>query len=327
MGLLPTHQDRSVFVSWWRYTSRPESFAEAMGAENYFFAQGEQLGLLKYFPRALACFWTLITRRPRVVYASNPPTFAPLIVWAYCLLFNARYCMDSHTSAFDRLRWTRLMPLHAFLARRAIWAATTNDALTERVNAMGARGISVEDIPFEFPEVSYPVNNGFTVAVVCSFDDDEPVCEIFDAARRMETVSLYVTGNPAKAPEALHESCPPNVTLTGYLSNEDYAGLLRSVSAIMVLTTNDLTMQRGGSEAISVERPLITSDFQVLREIFYKGTIHVDNSPDQIVEAISEIQRDLPRFESEMTEMKRERGERWATTRMELLNRIEAALN
>ncbi len=327
MGFLPTHKDRSVFVSWWRYTSRPESFAEAMGAENYFFAQGEQLGLLKYVPRALSCFWTLIKRRPRLVFASNPPTFAPLIVWFYCLIFDARYCMDSHTSAFDRVRWLRLMPLHAFLARRAIWAATTNDELTDRVNAFGAPGISVTDIPFEFPQASYPVKDGFSVAVVSSFDDDEPVAEVVEAARRTSDVTFYVTGNPAKAPEDLRASCPENVILTGYLSNEDYIGLLRSVSAIMVLTTNDLTMQRGGSEAISVERPLITSDFQVLRDIFYKGTVHVDNSPESLVSAIDQIRNDLPRYEAEMTAMKHERDERWAETRTDLLNRIASALD
>ena len=218
------------------------------------------------------------------------------------------------------------MPLHAFLARRAIWAATTNDELTERVKAMGATGISVTDIPFEFPSASYPVNAGFTVAVVSSFDDDEPVAEIFEAAKRLTDVTFYVTGNPKKCPESLKASCPANVTLTGYLSNEDYVGLLRSVSAIMVLTTNDFTMQRGGSEAISVERPLITSDFQMLREVFHKGTIHVDNSPEQLVEAINTMQGDLPRFELEIAELKRERDVWWAEMQADLLGRIESAL-
>jgi glycosyltransferase involved in cell wall biosynthesis len=235
--------------------------------------------------------------------------------------------MDSHTSAFDRVRWVRLMPLHAFLARRAIWAATTNDELTERVNAMGATGISVTDIPFEFPDASYAVEDGFTVAVVCSFDDDEPVQEIFDAARSLDDVTFYVTGNPKKAPEALRDSCPRNVTLTGYLSNENYVGLLRSVSAIMVLTTNDFTMQRGGSEAISVERPLITSDFQMLRDVFHKGTVHVDNSPEQIADAVKQLQADLPRYEREMREMKRERDEWWTAMRADLQARIDAAMN
>jgi glycosyltransferase involved in cell wall biosynthesis len=194
------------------------------------------------------------------------------------------------------------------------------------VNAMGANGITVTDIPFEFPQTAYPVADGFTVAVVCSYDDDEPVREIFEAAEALPDVIFYVTGNRNKAPEALQRACPDNVTLTGYLSNENYAGLLRSVSAIMVLTTNDLTMQRGGSEAISVERPLITSDFQVLREIFYKGTVHVDNSPGQIVEAVKTIREDLPKYEAEIITMKRERDASWNALHAELQRQIDAAL-
>ncbi|MBM3290209.1 MAG: hypothetical protein FJY92_08670, partial [Candidatus Hydrogenedentes bacterium] len=260
MARLTTNAGLRVFVSWWKYTSRPDSFARAIGAKNYFFAQGAQFGLLKYFPRAWCCFWTLVRERPRIVIASNPPVLAPLVVWFYCLLFNARFCMDSHTSAFDRPRWERLMWLTAFLGRRAVWAATTNEELTSRLAVRGVNGIVIEDIPFEMPETSYPVEAGrFSVAVVCSFDVDEPIAEIIEAARTLSDVRFYVTGNPKKAAPSLVHAKPANVTFTGFLSENDYAGLLRSASAVLVLTTHDLTMQRGGSEAITVKKPLITS--------------------------------------------------------------------
>lgn len=328
MGFLPTHRDRRVFISWWKYTSRPDSFAQAMNAENYFYAQGANLGLLKYVPRALACFGTLVSRRPALVFASNPPTFAPLIVWIYCLLFNAKFCMDSHTSAFDRPRWLFLMPLHAFLGRRAIWEATTNDDLSDRMAAQGVRAVTVPDIPFEMPEGgAYSVeSDAFTVVFICSFDVDEPVAELFEAARDLPDAHFYVTGNPKKAPEELVRSKPDNVTLTGFLSNEDYAALLRAVDAVMVLTTYDFTMQRGGSEAITVGKPLITSDFGILRDVFNKGTLHVDNSPGSIVEAVGIMKSDLPKFESGMVTLREERAARWETIVADLEARIAAAM-
>lgn len=326
MGLLPTHPDRRAFVSWWKYTSRPDSFARALGAENYFFAQGANLGLFKYVPRAWHCFWTLARRRPRLVFASNPPTFCPLVVWFYCLLFNARYCMDSHTSAFDRPRWLFFMPLHGWLAKRTIWAATTNAELTGRVDAMGAIGISVEDIPFEIPKNEYPVDTErFSIAVICSFDVDEPILEIMLAAQKLDDVRFYVTGNPKKASAEIKSAKPENVTFTGFLSNDDYAGLLHSVQAVLVLTTLDFTMQRGGSEAITVEKPLITSNFGILKRIFYKGTIHVDNSPESIVEAVNRLRSELPKYTQEMIEMKQERAERWKVLHADLEARIAQA--
>jgi len=327
MGFLPTHRDRRVFVSWWKYTSRPDSFARAMGAENYFFAQGNKLWHFKYIPRALCCFWTLVKRRPRLVFASNPPPFSPLIVWLYCLLFRAKFCMDSHTSAFDRPRWLFFTPLHAFLARRAIWEATTNDELSNRMIARGSTAVTVPDIPFEMPQGTYPVKpDCFTVAFICSFDVDEPILEVMEAARNLPDVHFYVTGNPAKASAELQAARPENVTFTGFLSNEEYSGLLRSVSAIMVLTTFDFTMQRGGSEAITVGKPLITSDFPVLRKVFYKGTIHVDNTPGSIREAVEFLEAELDRYICEMAELQDEREQQWKALCADLETRISSAL-
>lgn len=326
MGLLPTHPHRRLFVSWWRYTSRPDSFARAMGAENHFFAQGEGLKLLKYLPRALCCFWTLLRRRPGLVFVSNPPTFAPLVVWVYCLFFNARFCIDSHTSAFDRPRWLFFSRLHAFLARRALWESTTNDELTMRMRARGVQSLSVPDIPFEIPEGSYPLGaEDFALAFICSFDVDEPIRETLEAARKMPGVHIYVTGNPNKASEGLRAARPDNVTFTGFLSNDDYAGLLHSVSAILVLTTLDFTMQRGGSEAITVGKPLITSDFDVLRQIFSKGTLHVDNSPESIVAAVGALRDDYERYRREIRELRDERQEAWDLLHRQLEDRIEEA--
>lgn len=327
MGLLPTHRDRRAFVSWWKYTSRPESFAQAMGAENYFFAQGASWWHFKYIPRFICCFWTLMRRRPRLVFASNPPPFSPLCVWLYCLLFRARYCMDSHTSAFDRPRWLAFTPLHTFLARRAIWEATTNEELSNRMRARGVNAVTVSDIPFEMPDATYPVvADKQTLAFICSFDVDEPVLEVMHAAAASPDVHVYVTGNPRKASPEVHAAKPENVTFTGFLSNEDYAGLLRSVTGILVLTTFDHTMQRGGSEAITVGKPLITSDFPILREIFYKGTIHVDNSTGSIVAAMETLRADETRLVSEMIAMGEERSERWDRLRADLERQISEQL-
>jgi hypothetical protein len=57
----------------------------------------------------------------------------------------------------------------------------------------------------------------------------------------------------------------------------------------MVLTRQDHTMQLGGYEAIAVEKPLITSNWNVLKQYFFKGTLHTDNTPDDIREKLSSL--------------------------------------
>jgi len=213
-----------------------------------------------------------------------------------------------------------------FLARRAIWSATTNEELTTRLAERGVKGIVVEDIPFEMPEASYAVESKhFCIAAVCSFDADEPVAEIMQAAHALPEVRFYVTGNMKKAPRTVLDNKPDNVAFTGFLNNDDYAGLLRSASAVLVLTTNDFTMQRGGSEAITVKRPLITSDFAVLRRIFYKGTVHCDNTPEGIVQAIRGVMKEYDRYRREIAELRAERHVRWEHIHEDLEARIRTA--
>lgn len=317
MGFLPVREGKRLFVSWVPFSSRSASFAQAMGAIPFFAAQGRHLFWLKYKLRAIATLWTLLRERPQVVFCMNPPYFVAWTAYLYCLLFDAVFTMDSHSAAFDSRKWTWMMPLHAFLVKRAAFSTVTNEELKARVEAMGGTGLVVTDIPYTMPPGDYPVK-GFSVCFVCTFGEDEPVLEVLEAARMLPDVSFYITGNAKKVTERMRKLRSPNVTFTGYLSNEEYAGLLRAASVVLVLTTRDFTMQRGGSEAVTVGRPLITSDWPVLRETFYKGTIHVPNTAADIAAAIEVVRAGEGQYRQEMAELAAERAERWEATRREI---------
>ena len=94
--------------------------------------------------------------------------------------------------------------------------------------------------------------------------------------------------------------------------------LIRGVSAMLVLTTRDFTMQRGGSEAITVGKPLITSDWPVLREIFSQGTVHVANTAASIQGGVKKVIEDRSRYEREIVEMRDQRKMMWTRVEDEL---------
>ncbi|GMU92319.1 MAG: hypothetical protein AMXMBFR4_13770 [Candidatus Hydrogenedentota bacterium] len=319
MGFLPTCTGTRVFISWVRHTTRSASFARGIGAESFFIDVGSSLGPLKYVPRALRTLRILVSLRPAAVFCMNPPYFLGLAAWWYCLVFRACFVLDSHTAAFDQPEWVRIEPLHRFLVRRAACSTVTNVELAKRVESMGGRAVVVSDIPYEMPGGTYEVEpDRFTVCFCCTYANDEPILEVFEAARTLPDIRVYVTGNDKKATDEIRRAKPENVTLTGYLSDEAYAGLLRGVSAILVLTTRDFTMQRGGSEAVTVGKPLITSDWPVLREIFSRGTVHVDNTANGIQAGIEEVRRNYDRYINEIAELKRIRQQRWQTAKQEL---------
>jgi glycosyltransferase involved in cell wall biosynthesis len=297
------------------YTSRSESLARQVSAENHFIVPGKSLGPLKFVVRAFATMGLLLRKRPRVVFAMNMPVFCPLVALVYCKLFGAQLVLDVHSGAYNKAQWRKFLWLHDAIAKRARVSLATNSTIGQFLEDAGAPEVlNVPDIPFELPRGEYAVADGFTLCMIALYDVDEPVAELFEVARRMPDATFYVTGNSAKAPRELVASKPDNVVLTGFIPKNDYGELLQRVSAIAALTTRDDTMQRGGSEAISASKPLVTSDWPILKEIFYKGACYCDNTIDGIEAAVREVREQYDRYLGEMGAMHDERQARWEET-------------
>jgi hypothetical protein len=95
---------------------------------------------------------------------------------------------------------------------------------------------------------------------------------------------------------------------------------------VMVLTTEDHTLQWGACEAISLGKPVITSDWPFLKAYFHKGTIHVDNSVEGIHQGVVRMQREWERLSSEAIELRAERRLEWDQKRDALFRMIQESL-
>jgi glycosyltransferase involved in cell wall biosynthesis len=211
--------------------------------------------------------------------------------------------------------WTRPQWLYRRLARRAMATIVTNEHFAGIIRSWGGRALVVQDIPAEFPEGDYHREDAFTVAVVNTFAEDEPLGEVLAAARDLEDVTFLVTGDPQRVVAAL----PENVRFTGFLPDPDYYGLLRSSDAVMCLTTRDHTMQRGACEALSLGKPIITSDWPILSDYFSLGTVHVDNSTRGIRDGVVEMRRGLREYQRGIVELHERQLHQWEEARMALL--------
>jgi glycosyltransferase involved in cell wall biosynthesis len=202
--------------------------------------------------------------------------------------------------------------LHAFLSRQAITTIVTNNYLEDLVKAWGAKTFIIADIPTTFPTgKAFSLNGKFSVAVINTFAPDEPIRQVLDAAFTLPEVQFYITGDPIRARKMFLRDHPSNVQFTGFLPDQEYLGLLQAVQAIMVLTTRDHTMQRGACEAVSLGKPIITSNWPLLKTYFYKGTIHVDNSSQGIREGVLKMQQKAQALEKEILLLQQERRLEW----------------
>jgi hypothetical protein len=171
----------------------------------------------------------------------------------------------------------------------------------------------------------YSFQPGFNVVIISSYDEDEPIFEVIEAARQLPGVNFYVTGSIQRAPQNITKHVPANVVLTDFLAREDFLALLKGCDVATCLTTADNTHQWGALEALELERPIITSNWQVLKDYFPKGTVHVDNTSASIVKAIELIQNNHSYFLKEIKNLRQERRADWNKRFTQLQETLEKA--
>lgn len=278
---------------------------------------------LKYLGQALETWRILLSERPAAVFVMTPPVVAPLVVWMYCAISGSSLVLDAHTAAFLHPRWRRFQWLQFWLCRRAATTIVHNDHLRTLVESRGGHATVVADVPVQFDEsVSHDLPSGFNIAVVCSFNPDEPIADILSAARILPDVHFHVTGDPKLLEPTLRKTLPSNVRLTGFLPSGAYGALIRTADAVMTLTTRDHTMLRGAWEAVYQGTPVIISNWNMLREFFNMGAIHVDNTPKDIARAVEQLRLDPARYREGVLALRRKKQQHWAEVRDALQSRL-----
>jgi glycosyltransferase involved in cell wall biosynthesis len=306
-----------LFISWAPFCSRSDSIAARLGGKSFMvyspgYGSRYATVLFKYVAQAIRTLRILFRERPACVFVMTPPVVACLPVWVYARLTGASYVIDAHTGAFVDPRWKPILFIHKWFSRAARTTIVTNEYMKGIVESWRASATLVRDVPVCFAEPSATrLDGSCNMTLVSTFTPDEPIDLFFSAAARLPDISFHVTGNHRHADPRVLASKPPNVRLTGFLTDADYVGLLLASDAVICLTTRDNTMQRGAYEAVYLGRPVITSNFDLLRRHFYKGTVHVDGSVDSLVAGVRRMQANLERFSAEVRDLQQERLRDW----------------
>lgn len=319
-----------LFMVWGPPSHGPRSkvFARELGIDLEFVEVTRRRGLLvapyKYVAQAIRTVALLRRRRPRLLFVQSPPNLAVLAAAFYGRWSRAPYVVDAHSAAMLSPVWTRPRWLNRILFRRAAVTIVTDEHWAVWLESIGARSLVVRDIPTVFPRAEAPeLGPGFHVLVVNTFDDDEPLDQVVEAARQTPDATFHVTGRIERNPDKVPASVPPNLRFTGYLADADYYALMAAAGAVACFTTRDHTMQRGACEALSMGRPIITSDWDLLRTYFDRGTVHVPNTAEAIAAAVRKVRDDHPRYLAEVGELAESQRIQWAVARRALEDMVE----
>jgi glycosyltransferase involved in cell wall biosynthesis len=304
---------KTSFISWLPHCRRSEALASLLGGKSHLihylgFKRPSQ-AIVKYPLQTLSTVIRLSRDNADLILVATPPVLAAVPVYVYARIRRVPFVIDAHTGTFFDPRWTWLLPLSRWLSRAARATIVTNDHLAQVVRSWGAQAVVIGSVPMTFPPgQGQPSGDSAKVVVINSFSRDEPVKAVLSAAKNIPHIYFDITGDVELASASLLESAPKNVHFTGWLPDQQYANLLRSATIVMVLTTRDHTMQRGAYEAMALEKPLITSDWPLLRRTFNRGTIHVDNTEVSITVGVETAVRNHQSMALEMQMLRRERN-------------------
>lgn len=302
-------------IAWAPYLRRSQVFAREIGCRlyliHYLRYQSHPYAPIKYVLQTVRTILVLLRERPRVIHVANPPFVCGLVVAGYCFVSHAKYVLDHHTGAFHRI-WRWALPVQKFLARHAASNIVVNMHWANIVQSWGGHVTVLVDPFSDLPSGSpFAVKEGFNMVYVNTFAPDEPLNAVIGAAAQLPDIQFYITGDLQRAKKNFLKELPSNVICTGFVPDDQYIGLLREADAIMALSIWDHTLQRGGCEAISVGKPLVTSDWPYLRQVFSEGTIFVPNTIDGICKGIQEMRRNGKILQVEIQSLRKKKKKEW----------------
>jgi glycosyltransferase involved in cell wall biosynthesis len=316
--------DETIWLTW-EVQRRNRSASAALGAR-LFELNDPQQGIRRYARSVLRTFSILRRTRPRIVFAQNPSLILAALVTTYGRLTRTPVVIDAHNAGvfpFDgRKRWANL--LARTVMRHASLTLVSNDRLAAYVERQGG---SPFVLPDPLPELhagrnEIEMNGAFNVLFVCTWADDEPYGEVLQAAAQLpDDVRILVTG-ASKGRERRFGPLPANVTLTGFVDEEQFVGLLCEADLVMDLTTREDCLVCGAYEAVAAGTPMLLSDTRALRSYFHRGALYTDNTRDDIANKIVQAQGQRDELRAGVRALERELRSHWAQRHHALIARL-----
>lgn len=314
----------------WAFLGRSQNISSMLGVKYYpldYFSDkpNKFFVLLRYILASIRTIYLLITVNPDIVITTGTPPFPQFIIYYYSKIKKVKCVIDTHGGYFDDPKFQILPILRKKVMENAYFHIVTNDIHKNIVESSNGRAIVLGVLIERSDSIKeYNFEKGKNFIWIASYSPDEPLDIVFDVAKNLPDVNIYITGNIKKAPKYFTDKCMnyKNIILTGFLPVEKYISYIKGSTAAIALTTLDNTMQRGAYTALSYNIPIITSNWELLRNNFYKGTIHIDNTAIALEEAIRKICNDMEYYKREISELRNIHDQVFEQNIMEIKNRL-----
>ena len=311
---------KSLMIAWVGYQRRADAMQDYWGYHLRHFPNvfsSRYLRIFDYFWKVAMSLGALLRMRPDVVWVQVPPSMLLHMACLYKLIVfgRARVVVDLHNSML-RPFWMDF-PLSKWLLNRVDVVLAHNAAVRDELIAIGIDKDVIrvlEDKPCSSLTPGKGLSSTEPYALIpCSFDVDEPIAVVVEAARLLPEVKFFVTGkHEGKILLSNLGDIPKNLVFCGYLSKADFENLLSSADAVVGLTTRDNVQLSVANEALSVMRPMVLSDTPVLRDLYGSAARFVRNGDStELAEGIRDVVLHSDSYVIKVSQLLLARNERW----------------
>lgn len=270
-------------IAWDGFQARTHMLATLFGGTAWCIRPRRHLNALlplRYIVDGVRTWRLLQAEQPDAVLVVSPPVFAPLTACVWTASHRRALVVDCHTNAFHGFKWRWSRPLHRLLFRGAAAVLVHTEDDEELVTSWRCRGFLLpDDVPDAGLAAPRPLSDQPRVVIAGSFDANEPIALVLDAAGRLPEVEFRLTGDVRRLPAGLHAHAPANVKFTGWLAYPDFLGELMAADVVGVFSTDPHIMNRAAFEAVGLARPLVLSDLPGLRRRFGEAALMSANDP------------------------------------------------
>jgi glycosyltransferase involved in cell wall biosynthesis len=280
-----------IWLSWHDGT-RSRNLARSFGVP-FIAYTNHASGLRRHVFGTIWAIAQLARRRPSTVFLQN--SFMLLLVVAVYkrLSHGVVIVADCHNKSLKRRLGGRLaalfMTLKRFSFRQVNLVVVSNASMVPHARILCPRVAVLRDpLPSEFRSCS-PSGLASTPSALfpCSFESDEPVPLIFDAATRLAALgyNAIITGDTSRVAPNLLRQVGIGVSLVGFVPSRAYRQMVADADVVVALTRDDDCLMCAAYEATAARRPLVLSDTPALRSCFSGYAVFSTNDAESIVTA------------------------------------------
>lgn len=294
----------NIFIVWTKYQARVETLKEVLnkhlGKTEVVYRENPPANsfrkILLYLEYFLKDLKYLISNKPDRIFIQTPPSYALLAPIVYKILFKnkTKIVCDMH-NAMTRRPWISRAGTE-FLIGKCDLILVHNEIVYKNILEQDSfsyfdkeKILVLEDKTpkFEFNSINQRDSERPLVFFPASFNNDEPIEEVINAAKLIPEFDLVMTGNYKKLKENFNitqEYLPSNIKITGWIPTEDYNNLLLKCDVLLGLTIFDDIQMSVSNEGLGAKKVMVLSDKKALRQIYGEGALYTENKAESIAE-------------------------------------------